>query len=63
MGFLEIPMVVFFTTRFSRAEVKSNFRNELSGEITQVSLLECDLATAAHDVSLHSHSPVGQNWI
>ena len=49
MGFLEIP---------TRAEVKSNFRNKLSGELTQVSLLECDLATAPHDVTQHAHSPV-----
>ena len=35
---------------FTRAQVKSNYRNKLSGQLTQVSLLECDLATAAHDV-------------
>ena len=43
---------------FTRAQVKSNFRNKLSGEITKVSLLECDLTTAAHDVTQHAHSPV-----
>ena len=42
----------------SNAQVKSNFRNEFSGEITQVRLLECDLATAPHDVTQHAHSPV-----
>ena len=39
-----------FTAMFSRAQVKPNFRNKLSGELTQARLSECDLATAAHDV-------------
>ena len=57
-GFLEIPVVAFLQLRFSIAQVKSNFRNKLSGDIAQVSLLECDLTTAAHYVTQHAHSPV-----